>query len=161
MLERRGAKTALIATRGFRDVRELRRIRAPRLYDLFFEKPKPLVERRLRLELSERISSTGETLVPISEAELETLADRLEKEEVESVAVCFLHAYAFPRHERKVGEFLRRRLPRIQVSLSSEVLPERREYERTATTTGSTTGSRARDRSTSSSARKARRCCRR
>ena len=135
VLERRGAKTALIATRGFRDVLELRRIRAPQLYDLFFEKPKPLVERHLRLELSERISSTGETLVPISEAELETLADRLEKEEVESVAVCFLHAYAFPRHERKVGEFLRQRLPRIQVSLSSEVLPQRREYERTATTT--------------------------
>ena len=135
VLERRGAKTALITTRGFRDVLELRRIRAPQLYDLFFEKPKPLVERHLRLELSERISSTGETLVPILEAELETLADRLEKEEVESVAVCFLHAYAFPRHERQVGEFLRQRLPRIQVSLSSEVLPERREYERTATAT--------------------------
>ncbi len=134
VLERRGAKTALITTKGFRDVLELRRIRAPKMYDLFFEKPKDLVERYLRFELTERISATGEVLIPISETELWKLKEKLEKEAVESVAVCFLHAYAFPQHEIIVGDFLRKHLPQLLVSLSSEVLPERKEYERTATT---------------------------
>ena len=133
VLERRGAKTALITTRGFRDVLELRRIRAPQIYDLFFEKPEAIVERYLRFEVSERMSATGEVLTPLSEAELDVLGDRLEAEGVESVAVCFLHAYAFPEHERAVGDFLKVRLPDVQVSLSSEVLPERREYERKGT----------------------------
>ena len=134
VLEKRGAKTALITTKGFRDVLELRRIRAPQMYDLFFEKPEPLVERYLRFELTERISATGEVLTPLSESELWNLKEELEKEEVESVAVCTLHAYAFPQHENVVGNFLRAQLPDILVSLSSEVLPERKEYERTATT---------------------------
>ena len=134
VLEHRGARTALLTTRGFRDVLELRRIRAPQIYDLFFDKPEILVERRLRLEVNERISAAGEVIVPLDEEQLRQLADRLEEERVESVAVCFLHAYAFPRHELEVGDFLRRRLPHLPVSLSCEVLPERREYERTATT---------------------------
>ncbi len=134
ILEHRGAKTALITTRGFRDVLELRRIRAPQMYDLFFDKPETLVERYLRFEVTERISATGEVLVPLSESELQAIKAVLEKEDVESVAVCTLHAYAFPRHEIAVGDFLRRHLPQVPVSLSSEVLPERREYERTATT---------------------------
>ena len=134
VLEHRGARTALVTTLGFRDVLELRRIRAPQMYDLFFQKPRPLVERRLRFELGERLSATGEVVAPLREAELERLAERLASEGVESVAVCLLHSYAFPQHERTVGEFLRRRMPQLQVSLSSEILPERREYERTATT---------------------------
>ena len=134
VLEHRGAKTALITTRGFRDVLELRRIRAPQMYDLFFDKPKTLVERYLRFEVTERISATGEVLVPLSESELHAIKAVLEKEDVASVAVCTLHAYAFPQHEIAVGDFLRRHLPQVAVSLSSEVLPERREYERTATT---------------------------
>ncbi|OGG48990.1 MAG: hypothetical protein A3F84_14230 [Candidatus Handelsmanbacteria bacterium RIFCSPLOWO2_12_FULL_64_10] len=134
VLERRGARTALVTTKGFRDVLELRRIRAPQMYDLFFEKPPPLVERYLRFELTERISASGEVLAPVQEAELWGLKGRLEKEGVESVAVCLLHAYAFPQHEVVVGDFLRRRLPHLQVSLSCEVLRERKEYERTATT---------------------------
>ncbi len=134
VLEGRGAKTALITTKGFRDVLELRRIRAPQMYNLFFEKPEPLVERYLRFEVAERVSATGEILVTLAESELWTLLERLEKEAVESVAVCFLHAYAFPRHEIIVGDFLREHLPGVPVSLSSEVLPERKEYERTATT---------------------------
>ncbi|MCZ6677155.1 MAG: hydantoinase/oxoprolinase family protein [Candidatus Poribacteria bacterium] len=134
VLENRGAKTALITTKGFRDVLELRRIRAPQMYDLFFEKPETLVERYLRFELTERISATGEVLVPLAESELWELKEKLEVEEVESVAVCLLHAYAFPEHEIAVGDFLRQHLPRLPVSLSSNVLPERKEYERTATT---------------------------
>ena len=134
VLEKRGAKTALITTKGFRDVLELRRIRAPQMYDLFFEKPEALVERYLRFELTERISASGEVLIPLSESELWQLKEELEKEAVESVAVCTLHAYAFPQHENVVGDFLRAQLPDVLVSLSSEVLPERKEYERTATT---------------------------
>ncbi len=134
VLEHQGARTALLTTRGFRDVLELRRIRAPQIYDLFFDKPEILVERRLRFEVNERISAAGEVIVSPDEAQLEQLAARLEEEEVESLAVCFLHAYAFPQHELAVGEFLRRRFPRLPVSLSCEILPERREYERTATT---------------------------
>ena len=134
VLEKRGAKTALITTKGFRDVLELRRIRAPQMYDLFFEKPQTLVERYLRFEITERISASGEVLIPLSESELWHLKEELEKEEVESIAVCTLHAYAFPQHENAIGDFLRSHLPDIPVSLSSEVLPERKEYERTATT---------------------------
>ena len=134
VLERRGAVTALITTRGFRDVLELRRIRAPQIYDLFFSKPPPLIERSLRLEISERMSADGDVLVPLKESELPELVEKLQEEGVESVAVCLLHSYAFPRNEQAVGEFLRRKMPGVPVSLSCEVLPERKEYERTATT---------------------------
>ena len=134
VLENRGAKTALITTKGFRDVLELRRIRAPQIYDLFFEKPKILVERSLRFELTERISAAGEVLIPLDEAELWQLKERLVEESVESIAVCFIHAYAFPQHEIAVKDFLNEHLPQTPVSLSSQVLPERKEYERTATT---------------------------
>jgi N-methylhydantoinase A len=134
VLENRGAHTALITTQGFRDVLELRRIRAPQMYDLFWDKPKPLVERYLRFEFPERMSAAGEALKPIQESDLWMLKEKLEAEGVESVAVCLLHAYAFPQHEHMVGEFLREHLPHAQISLSSEVLRERREYERTATT---------------------------
>src|SRR5262245_53155512 len=134
ILEHQGARTALITTKGFRDVLALRRIRAPQMFNLFFDKPKELVERRLRFELTERVSADGEVLIPPAEAELLALQEKLEAERVESVAVCLLHAYAFPRHETIVGGFLKQHLPRVQVSLSSDVLPERKEYERTATT---------------------------
>ena len=134
ILERRGALTALITTRGFRDVLELRRIRAPQMYDLFFEKPPELVERCLRFELGERLSARGEVLAAVDPNDLTRIARSLKEEKVESVAVCLLHAYAWPRHEILVGDYLRRHLPEVQVSLSSEVLRERKEYERTATT---------------------------
>ena len=139
VLEGRGARTALITTAGFRDVLELRRIRAPQLYDLFFSKPPALIERRLRFEIGERVTAFGEVLRGVREEELQHIAASLVRERVESVAVCLLHAYAYPEHERQVGAFLRsaflrRELPHLQVSLSCEILPERREYERTATT---------------------------
>ncbi|HMN30360.1 MAG TPA: hydantoinase/oxoprolinase family protein, partial [Caldilineaceae bacterium] len=134
VLEHRGARTALVTTQGFRDVLELRRIRAPQMYDLFFEKPPPLVERALRFELTERVSATGEIIRPLHADELEALKTKLTHAEVEAVAVCLLHSYAFPEHEAQVGAFLRQQLPHLDVSLSCEVLRERREYERTATT---------------------------
>ena len=134
VLEQRGARTALITTGGFRDVLELRRIRAPQLYDLFFDKPASLVERRLRFEVSERMAADGTTLRPVIDAEVQAIAAQLVEEEVVAVAVCLLHAYAYPTHEQQIGAFLREHLPHLQVSLSSDVLRERREYERTATT---------------------------
>lgn len=134
VLERRGAVTALITTRGFRDVAELRRIRAPQMYNLFLEKPRPLVERYLRFELAERVAADGQVLLPVDEGELHTLLQHLERERVESVAVCLLHSYAHPRHEKLLGDFFRKNAPGLQVSLSCEVLRERKEYERTATT---------------------------
>jgi N-methylhydantoinase A len=134
VLEQRGARTALITTRGFRDVLELRRIRAPQLYDLFFEKPPALVERALRFEIAERITADGQVLLAPDDAELAAIAASLARAGVESVAICLLHAYAFPQHEQLIGDYLRRRLPHVQISLSHEVLPERKEYERSATT---------------------------
>lgn len=134
VLEQRGARTALITTRGFRDVLELRRIRAPQLYDLFFQKPPALVERALRLEVSERVDADGTVLAAPPETELRDIVAVLEREQVESVAICFLHSYNFPDHERVVGDYLRRRLPGVPISLSHEILPERKEYERSATT---------------------------
>jgi N-methylhydantoinase A/oxoprolinase/acetone carboxylase beta subunit len=133
VLESRGARTAMITTRGFRDVLELRRVRAPQMYNLFFKKPKELVERRLRFEVTERISAEGEILVAIEEAELPELAETLKRERIESIAVCFLHSYAYPQHEIQIGEYLRKHLPGVEVTLSSEILRERREYERSAT----------------------------
>lgn len=134
VLERHGARTALVTTKGFRDVLELRRIRETEMYNLFFEKPTELVERHLRFEVPERIGADGQVLKSIAQMDLQKLKETLEKENVESIAVCFLHAYAFPQNEEIVGRFLRSELPEVPVSLSSEVLRERGEYERTATT---------------------------
>ncbi|MDP7133230.1 MAG: hydantoinase/oxoprolinase family protein, partial [Planctomycetota bacterium] len=134
VLERLGAKTALITTKGFRDVLELRRIRAPQLYDLFFQKPPPIVDRYLRFELGERVSADGEVLAPVIVEELDAIVEKLLEHNVESIAVCFIHSYVAPDHEREVGEHLHRKLPHIPVSLSHEVIMQRREYERTATT---------------------------
>ena len=135
LLERRGARTALITTRGFRDVLEIRRMNRPPelLYDLGAPLPPPLVPRRLRFEITERINFSGEVLIPLDEADVERLAAALSG--VESLAVCFLFSYANPEHERRIAELLGRRCPGLPISLSSEVLPEFREYERTATTT--------------------------
>ena len=134
ILENKGAKTALITTRGFRDVLELRRLRVPQLYSVFYEPPTPLVERRLRLEVDERLDSDGAVVTPLSEEDVVAALDRIAEDGAESVAVCFLHSYRNPAHERRVGEAIRERLPDIYVSLSVDVLPEIREYERTSTT---------------------------
>ena len=134
VLERRGARTALVTTEGFRDVLELRRVRMPHLYDLFWNKPPPLVERELRLEVGERVAASGEVLRPLDEDEVRGAARRLRELEVESVAVCFLHAHRHPAHEERAGAILRAELPGVDITLSSEVIREQQEYERSAAT---------------------------
>jgi N-methylhydantoinase A len=134
ILEGKGARTALITTDGFRDVLELRRIRVPRLYEPLYEKPAPLVPRRRRYEVRERLDARGEIVAQLDEAQVRSLADTLANAGVEAIAVCFLHAYLNPAHERRVAEILRAALPNSFISVSSDVLPEIREYERTSTT---------------------------
>ena len=134
ILERRGARTALITTKGMRDVLELRRIRMPHLYDPLYEKPEPLVPRELRLEVEERIGGKGDIVTPLNVDDVMAAVKRIQKAGVEAVAVTFLHSYLNDAHERQVGEILRRELPDCFVTLSVEILPEIREYERTSTT---------------------------
>ncbi len=134
ILEGKGAKTALITTAGFRDVLELRRIRVPRLYEPLYRKPPPLVPRDLRFEIRERLDAEGRVVTPLETDDVLAVADRIAGLQVEAVAVCFLHAYLNPDHERLAGELLRQRLPGVFVTLSTEVLPQIREYERTSTT---------------------------
>jgi N-methylhydantoinase A len=133
IIERRGARTGLITTKGFRDVLELRRIRIPRLYDLTWEKPEPLVERYLRREVVERITHDGCVYIPLDHASVIAALADLQKQKVESVAVCLLNAYANPAHEQEVGRILRAQAPALDITLSAEILPEMREYERTST----------------------------
>jgi N-methylhydantoinase A len=133
LLERRGAKTALVTTEGFRDVLEIARQNRPALYDLTRDRPPALVPRELRFTVRERMSVEGE-VEPLDESGLEEVVAEVRSAEVESVAVCLLFAFMYPDHERRVGEALREALPEVHVSLSSEVLPEFREYERFSTT---------------------------
>jgi len=134
ILELKGARTALLTTRGFRDVLELRRIRVPRLYDPLYVKPAPLAPRNLRFEVTERIAHDGTVISALDEADVEVAAKAIREAAVEAVAVCFLHSYANPDHERRAGAILRALLPDLFVTLSVDVLPEIREYERTSTT---------------------------
>jgi N-methylhydantoinase A len=134
ILEYSGARTGLLTTAGFRDVLELRRVRAPELYNPFYRPPAPLVERAARLEIGERIGAQGQEITPIDEASVERAIQVLKAQGTEAVAVCFLHSYKNPAHERRVGDLLRERLPDVFVTLSVDILPEVREYERTSTT---------------------------
>src|SRR5437870_9324675 len=122
VLERRGARTALVTTAGFRDVLELRRLRIPHMYDPFWRKPEPLVPRRLRFELRERMTADGTELQPVDEGDVRSIAAALRADGVESVAVCLLHSYRYPEHEQTVGRVLRDELPDAIVSLSSDIL---------------------------------------
>jgi N-methylhydantoinase A len=133
ILERRGARTGLLTTEGFRDLLEIGRLRLSRLYDLDFERPAPLVPRRWRREVRERMSHRGEVVTPLHREGAAAAIDRLLADGVESIAVCFLHAYANPAHEAEVGAMIRERAPRVALTLSSEILPEMREFERTST----------------------------
>lgn len=134
LLELRGATAALLTTRGFRDVLELGRMRHPSLYDIFWEKPRPLVERSLRLELDERINARGEIQVALYPAQVVELAGVIRDRGAKSVAVCLLNSYVNPVHENLVVEILRAEFPELYVSASCEILPEIKEYERTSTT---------------------------
>jgi N-methylhydantoinase A len=133
LLERRGVRTALVTTEGFRDVIEIGRQNRPSLYDLMRDRPSPLVPRDLRYTIRERMGPEG-VVEPLHEDDVEQIAERLRNDEVESIAICFLFSYLYPEHEQRAGDILRRSLPGIRVSLSSEVLPEFREYERFSTT---------------------------
>jgi N-methylhydantoinase A len=134
VIERRGARAGLLTTRGFRDVMEIGRQVRPHLYDYSRGKPAPLIARRHRLELAERIDAQGRIRAPLSESELEAAIGRLRDFRVESVAICFLHAYRNPVHEQRARAALERLLPEAYLSVSSEVLPEFREFERLSTT---------------------------
>ena len=134
ILERKGARSALLTTAGFRDVLELRRIRIPMSYNLSWQKPLPLIERELRIPIAERIDARGNVLTSIEPDAMNAAIALLKECCVESVAVCFLHSYRNPQHEQRAGDMLKRDLPRIHVSLSHEVLPEMLEFERTSTT---------------------------
>ena len=134
VLEGKGAPTALLTTRGFRDVLELRRVRVPNLYEPLYERPPPLVPRHLRFEVEERTGPRGDVLRPLDEAEVRAAAERIRAAGIEAVAVCYLHSYANPAHEQRTGEILREMLPGTFVSLSVDVLPQKLEYERTSTT---------------------------
>jgi N-methylhydantoinase A len=134
LIERKGARTALITTKGFRDALEIAREHRYDLYDLLLELPPPLVPRALRFELNERILSDGSVLRGPDLDDLGSIVERLQAEGIEAVGVCLIHSYVNPAHERAVGEILQRAAPDVTVSLSSEISPEIREYERTSTT---------------------------
>ncbi|WP_244608617.1 hydantoinase/oxoprolinase family protein [Bradyrhizobium algeriense] len=130
IIERNGAKIGLLTTQGFRDSLELgKEIRHDR-HDLFLRRPEPLVARRFRHEIGERINAAGEILLELAEADVRAAARQLKAEGVEAVAICFLHSYANATHERRACEILKSELPGVPITLSHEIAPEIREYER-------------------------------
>ena len=133
LIERRGAKTALLTTAGHRDVLEMAFENRFEQYDINIDRPVPLVPRRLRLPVDERMAATGDVLRPLDEASLAPSFERIEQEALESVAIGFLHSYANPSHEDRVAELLAERFPGLAVTRSSDVCPEIREYERLST----------------------------
>ena len=134
ILELKGARIGLIATKGFRDILEIRNLRMPRLYDLRWEKPAPLVERYLRLVVDERIDARGNVKRPLARPDAEQAVDRLTAEGVDAIAVCLINSYANPAHEQLIAEVIAERAPDLPFCISYDVLPEIKEYERTSTT---------------------------
>ncbi len=134
IIERTGAPVALLTTRGFRDILEMGKEQRYDIYDLFLRFPEPLVPRRRRIEIDERVDRDGRILVPLDAGQVRAAARDLAARGVRAVAISFLHAYANPAHEQAALAVLREEAPGLSVSLSSEVSPEIREYERTCTT---------------------------
>ena len=134
ILENKGVRTALVTTKGFRDVLEFRRLRFPDLFSLDYTPPKPLVPRRRRFGVDERMMHDGSVRRPLDETSLDCVLNDLEEAKPDAIAICLLHSYANPDHEQRVTEAVRGRFPDIYVSASIDVLPEIREYERTSTT---------------------------
>jgi len=134
LIQRRGARTILLTTKGFRDVLYIQRQDKTTVYDMFYRKPEPLLTRDKVLEVDERLDATGTVVTALDEKATTELIDRVIAEHTpDSIAVCLLHAYANPVHERLLGKIIAARHPDIRVSLSSDVAPEHREYERTST----------------------------
>ena len=133
LIERKGAKTALLTTEGFRDVVEIRHENRFEQYDVNIDLPLPLVPRRRRLPIRERINAQGEVLQELDESSVGHAVETLAAEAVEAVAIGFLHSFTNPVHERRVGDAVARALPNVRVTLSSDVSPEMREYERFST----------------------------
>jgi N-methylhydantoinase A len=134
ILQHVGAPTGLLTTRGFRDVLEIGRIRTPDMFDLTWDKPVPLVERRHRLEIDERMGADGAIVRALDPESVVTAADRLVRDGITSVAICFINSYLNPAHEQEAERIVRLRHPSLDVTASWRVLPEIREYERTSTT---------------------------
>jgi N-methylhydantoinase A len=133
LIERKGAKTALLTTEGFRDVVEIRHENRFEQYDVNIDLPEPLVPRRRRLPIRERVNAQGEILLELDESSINSAIEKLAADGVEAVAVGFLHSFTNPEHERRVAEAVSRALPDVAVTLSSDVSPEMREYERFST----------------------------
>jgi N-methylhydantoinase A len=134
ILEHKGARTGLITTQGFRDVLEIRTLRMPRMYDIGWTKPAPLVERYLRQTVDERVNSEGTVEKPLERRDAERAVDALLAHKVEAVAVCLLHSFTNPAHELLLKETIQKKAPGLPCSISFEVLPEIKEYERTSST---------------------------
>jgi N-methylhydantoinase A len=134
IIEGKLAPTGFITTEGFRDMLEIQRQIRPSLYDLLFEKPRPLVPRYLCFGIPERLDATGNVLKPLDEQAVVAAAEQLKKERVEAIAVCYLHSFMNPAHEKRTREIVREVFPEAVVSISSEVAPEFREYFRASTT---------------------------
>jgi len=134
IIENKVAKSAFITTNGFRDILEIQRQIRPSLYDLFFDKPAPLIPRYLCYEVTERIMPEGDVREPLNEDEVRQVVQQIKKEGVEAIAICFLHSYINPSHEKRTGEIIREEYPEVYLTLSSEINPEFREYFRASTT---------------------------
>ncbi len=134
LIERRGAKTGLITTEGFRDTLDIGREGRYDIYDLFLQLPVPLVQRRLRFEIPERVKVTGEILLDLDEAVVRKACEELKEEGVEAIAICFLHSYIYSAHEQRAAQITQEIMADTALSISHEVAPEMREYERTSTT---------------------------
>ena len=134
LIERKGARTALLTTRGFRDSLEMAYEHRFEQYDLYMERPAPLVARDLRLEVAERMAADGSVLLPLDEAGLLPVIERLRAEKIEALAISFIHAYINPQHEEQARDIIAAALPHLSITLSHEVCREIREYERTSTT---------------------------
>lgn len=134
LIQRKGGTVAVVTTRGFRDLLEIGRQVRPKMYDLKADYPPPLANREHRFEITERIGADGEVITPLDESEIDALVEQLREIGAQACSVCLLFAYANAEHEQRIGEILRERLPDVAVSLSSEVQPEFREFERFSTT---------------------------
>lgn len=133
LTERKGAKTALITTKGFRDVLEIARCNRPDLFNMVFAKPRPFIPRYLRKEVEERVSFDGKIVTPLNEDDIRTAVEYFKKEKVEAIAVCYINSYANDEHEKRTVELIRKLWPEVFVTSSIEVTKEWREYERTST----------------------------